>query len=551
MKRTINLLVRIFFVIIPFIGFSQNTAKEKGLEAITMDGIKGSLEFLASDWTEGRETGERGSFMAADYIQSMFKVYGIEPAGDITYIRPTPEQRAAGINTQQAKGYFQDFSLVKSKSGTNQVFELKKVKGTTSNVQSYEYLTDFSFSTPEVSQSFETEIVFVGYGFIDKASAYDDYKNVDVNGKIVLMITGFPGHRDKNSAAFKKFGIDENLQPYYLSRSKQNWAKEHGAVGIIECNIEYNAQNNWHTNYPLRFESRGYEGDAPMSTREYAMRIPGNKLDSQILRISLSNRAINEIIKDSKIDFSVFEKTVKEKMKPASVVIPHLKVNVYADVESEIIKVRNVLGMIEGENLNDIIVVGGHYDHLGIHKGFIFNGADDDASGVIGMLTLAKAIKATGVKPKKTIIFAAWTGEEKGLLGSKYFAQSFKSLDRITYNLNMDMISRNNPTDEKGNQLTMKVTKGYDFFEEITKNNIKNFNLNLEIIYAPIEAGTSSGGSDYVPFCTEYIPFFSFNAGFDTNYHHYDDEASTLNWDKMLTIVKLGFLDIWDLANNE
>lgn len=151
---------------------------------------------------------------------------------------------------------------------------------------------------------------------------------------------------------------------------------------------------------------------------------------------------------------------------------------------------------------------------------------------------------------KKTIIFAAWTAEEKGLLGSKYFVQSFKPLDRITYNLNMDMISRNNPTDSKGNQLTMKVTKGNDFFEEITKNNIKNFNLNLEVIYDPIDAGTSSGGSDYVPFCAEYIPFFSFNAGFDNNYHHYDDETSTLNWEKMLTIVKLGFLDIWDLANN-
>jgi len=550
MKKAINILITIFLVTVPFKGFPQKTVKEKGLEAITMDGIKGSLEFLASDWTEGRETGERGSFMAADYIQSMFKVFGIQPAGDIAYVRPTREQRAAGIEIQQAKGYFQDFSLVKSKSGTNQVFELKRVNGTTNSVQSFEYLTDFSYSTPEVSQSFETEIVFVGYGYVDKANAYDDYKNVDVKGKIVLMITGFPGHRDKSSDAFKKFSNDENLVSYYLSRSKQNWAIEHGAIGIIECNIEYNAQDNWFTNYPLRFESRGYEGDEPMTTREYSMRIAGVKLNPQLLRISLSNRAINEIIKEGKIDFSSYEKTVMEKMKPFSMMIPNLRVNVYADVESEIIKARNILGMIEGENLNGIIVIGGHYDHVGMHKGFIFNGADDDASGVIGMLTLAKAIKATGVKPKKTIIFAAWTGEEKGLLGSKYFVNSFKPLDRITYNLNMDMISRNNPSDSIGNQLTMKVTKGNDFFEEITKNNIKKFNLNLEVIYNPIDAGTSSGGSDYVPFCAEYIPFFSFNAGFDPNYHHYDDETSTLNWEKMLTIVKLGFLDIWDLANN-
>jgi Zn-dependent M28 family amino/carboxypeptidase len=205
--------------------------------------------------------------------------------------------------------------------------------------------------------------------------------------------------------------------------------------------------------------------------------------------------------------------------------------------------------MIEGENLNDIIVIGGHYDHLGIRKGFIYNGADDDASGVVGMLTIARAIKATGKKPKRTIIFAAWTGEEKGLLGSKHFVETFKPLDRITYNLNMDMISRNNPEDKKGNQLTMKVTKGNDFFEQLTFQNIEKYKLNLEVKYNPIDAGTQSGGSDYTPFCAEYIPFFSFNAGFDPNYHHYDDEVSTLNWEKMLTIVKLGFLDIWDLAN--
>jgi len=550
MKKLAIFLFTIFLASISLIGFTQNSVKEKGLTAITMDGIKGSLEFLASDWTEGRETGERGSFMAADYVQSMFKVYGINSAGDITFERPTPEQRSEGMSSQKIQSYFQDFSLVKYKAGNNQVFQLKKTKGTNKIIQSFEYLTDFSFSSAEVSQSFETEIVFVGYGYIDNLNAYDDYKNIDVSGKIVLMISGFPGHGDKNSEAFKKFNNENNNSARTLSNLKRNWAIEHGAIGIIEHNIEYNAQDNWSTNYPLRFESRGYEGDSPLSTREFAMRIPGDKLNPDPLRITLSNRVINEIIKDSKIDFSSFEETVKGKMKPGSLIIPNLSVHVYADVESEIIKARNVLGMIEGENLNDIIVVGGHYDHLGMKKGFVFNGADDDASGVIGMLTIARAIQATGVKPKKTIIFAAWTGEEKGLLGSKYFVQSFKPLDRITYNLNMDMISRNNPTDSKGNQLTMKVTKGNDFFEELTKNNIKDFNLNLEVIYAPIDAGTSTGGSDYVPFCTEYIPFFSFNAGFDPNYHHYDDESSTLNWEKMLTIVKLGFLDIWDLANN-
>jgi hypothetical protein len=450
---------------------------------------------------------------------------------------------------QRLKGYFQDFGLIKFKAGKNQVFQLKKQNATGETVTSFKYLTDFSFSASEISQSFDAEIVFVGYGYKDEKNAYNDYKNVDVKGKIVLMMAGFPGYLDRESEAFKKFSNDNNQSAYYLSRSKRNWALEEGAIGIIEHNTGYNAQDNWATNYPLRFESRGYEGDVPLSIREYSIRAIGNKLNPSLLSINLSNRAINEIIKDSKVNFTAFEEAAKKKMKPASVAIPNSKVHIYTDVESEIIKARNVLGMIEGENLNDIIVIGGHYDHLGIRKGFIYNGADDDASGVVGMLTIARAIKATGKKPKRTIIFAAWTGEEKGLLGSKHFVETFKPLDRITYNLNMDMISRNNPEDKKGNQLTMKVTKGNDFFEQLTFQNIEKYKLNLEVKYNPIDAGTQSGGSDYTPFCAEYIPFFSFNAGFDPNYHHYDDEVSTLNWEKMLTIVKLGFLDIWDLAN--
>ncbi len=538
----------LILILSPVLLFPQ-TEKEKGLKAINMDAIKGPLEFLASDWTEGRGTGERGSFMAADYLKSMFKVYGIKPAGDYSYPRLSRAQRMAGQTPKKVQSYFQDFSLIKFKGGDDQKLQITKTNGDQQTSINLKYRTDFSYGFSDISQNLETSVVFAGYGYVDIDNGYNDYKNTDVKGKIVLILSGFPGHKDKSSEAYKKFSNRENQISYYLSRNKRNWAIENGAAGIIEYNHDNNVQSQWSTNHPIRYESRGYEGDEPLSEREYSMRIPGKEFSPGILRISLSERAMNELIKNSGISFESFEALVQKKMKPKSQLIPNLKIKAQTDVESEIIKARNVLGMIEGEDLNDIIVIGGHYDHMGMNKGFIWNGADDDASGVIGMLTIAKAIKATGEKPKRTIIFAAWTGEERGLLGSKYFVQSFKPLDRITYNLNMDMISRNNPDDKKGNQLTMKVTKGNDFFEQLTKQNIEKFNLNLEVKYNPIDPGTSGGGSDYVPFCAEYIPFFSLNAGFDQNYHHYDDEVSTLNWGKMLTIVKMGYLNIWDLAN--
>lgn len=550
MKKIRNIIIALVFAVVPMMMQSQETAKELGLKSITLESIKGSLEFLASDWTEGRGTGERGSFLAADYIKSMFKVYGIKPAGDITYIRPNSAQRRAGMRVQPVNTFFQDFSLIKYKGGDDHKLQLIKSVGKNKNIRSFEYETDYSFNISDISQSFDAKVVFAGYGYIDKSNAYDDYRNIDVNGKIVIVITGFPGHRDRESESYKKFSNDENRSGYYLSRTKSNWAIEHGAVGIIEYNSAYNFQDFWASNYPLRFESRGYEGDEPLTNREYSMRLPGKEIEKGLLRITVSNRVMNEIIKGTKINFESYEEVAKTKMKPASIEIPNLTLNLKVDVESEIIKARNVIGMIEGQSLTDVIVIGGHYDHMGMSKGYIWNGADDDASGVIGMLTIARAIKATGIKPQKTIIFAAWTGEEKGLLGSKYFVQSYKSLEDIKYNLNMDMISRNGDKDEKGNQLTMKITEGNDLFKEITAENIEKFKLNLDVIYNPIASGTSRGGSDYVPFCSKYIPFFSFNAGFDPNYHHYDDETSTLNWEKMRSIVKLGFLNIWDIANN-
>lgn len=115
---------------------------------------------------------------------------------------------------------------------------------------------------------------------------------------------------------------------------------------------------------------------------------------------------------------------------------------------------RNVLGKIEGKNLGEIVIIGAHYDHLGVgpmlNGDQIYNGADDNASGVSAVLQVAQAFLATGVQPECTVIFAFWDGEERGLLGSKYFVHHFADIDKVKGYLNYDMIGRNkdetNPT---------------------------------------------------------------------------------------------------------
>jgi len=131
-----------------------------------------------------------------------------------------------------------------------------------------------------------------------------------------------------------------------------------------------------------------------------------------------TGRVINELFKGLDYDLADLEKEIQETGKPASRVLPGKFIHLKTTVNSKVIKARNVIGVLEGESPDEIIVIGGHYDHLSNSNGFIYNGADDNGSGTIGVMTVAKAMVASGVKPKKTIVFCAWTGEEEGLLGS-------------------------------------------------------------------------------------------------------------------------------------
>jgi Zn-dependent M28 family amino/carboxypeptidase len=237
-------------------------------------------------------------------------------------------------------------------------------------------------------------------------------------------------------------------------------------------------------------------------------------------------------------------------MKPASGEIPGKQVVYKTTVDSRIIKARNVLGMIEGEKKDEFIVVGAHYDHVGKYNGWIWNGADDNASGTVGMMTIAKAFKATGKKPEKTVIFAAWTGEEKGLWGSRYFVrEAMKQNLNIVLNLNYDMIARDTDDDIQKNKAMMTYTKANAGIGEVTKKHITDFDINLDLSYRASER--PSGGSDHAPFAQENIPIFYFMAAMHPDYHLPSDELYKINWGKMINIIKLGFLNTWEFANSD
>jgi len=538
----------LFAVVLTYSVHAQEDTVKKGLDAITHQAVQGQLEFLASDWTRGRGTGDPGSYMAADYIASMFKVYGLQPGGDLETIYPSREERSAGVEPRQVRTFFQNLELIEYYPGEEQSLSISSdYRGTVEKIN-FVFKTDFFVNTSDVGMELSSPIVFVGYGMVDEKNRYDDFAGLDVKGKVILRLAGFPGHKDPDSDAYNKFHSDDPSFVSDLYREKLNVAEEKGVAAVIEITREGNPSTGWADNIPFRYNLPFYEGDKPLREVYTRMKLPGDEIGSWRSTISVTMRVANQILKGTGVDMDTYEEKVMKSMKPASKILTGKSIEIKTTVNSRIVRERNVIGVLEGMDPDKVVVVGGHYDHLGELKGYIWNGSDDNASGTVGVLTLAKACMATGVQPEYTIVFAAWTAEEKGLLGSHFFVDHpYVPAENIQFYLNYDMISRDAPTDTMMVEASLTYTEAYPELEEMTFNHIRRYNLSLKPAFRSMEK--PRGGSDYSSFAAKDVPILTFNAGFTSDYHQITDHSSKANIEKMTDIIKVGFLNVWKIAN--
>ena len=216
------------------------------------------------------------------------------------------------------------------------------------------------------------------------------------------------------------------------------------------------------------------------------------------------------------------------------------------------LSMRTVLGMIPGKNTKEYVIVGAHFDHLGIDPVLdgdqIYNGADDNASGVSAVLQIARAFLASGQQPERNVIFAFWDGEEKGLLGSKYFVQTCPFLSQIKGYLNFDMIGRNNKP-QQPKQVVYFYTAAHPVFGDWLKEDIRKYGLQLEPDYRAWK--NPIGGSDNGSFAKVGIPIIWYHTDGHPDYHQPSDHADRLNWDKVVEITKASFLNMWKMANEK
>ncbi|MBK9356895.1 MAG: M20/M25/M40 family metallo-hydrolase [Bacteroidales bacterium] len=506
-------LPALLFILFTFPAFTQSVVPDPGRKDFA-----GNLGFLSSDWMEGREAGSKGSFIAADFILSQMMQTGLEP----------------GPGTRRNRQFFQNFSIVRYKP-VNTGFSLVENSGKSYSRRDLIPEQDFIIETGPSGFQIEAPLVFAGFGISAPKAGYNDLSGISVRGCIVVVMDGYPGENDTLSPGWKLFGND-SMNEFYRLETKQRNAMENGALALIVVSgsgslsgFEGKQVNKSmaQSAFSKIKEEAGYE--------DFNYALPD---DQQLIPVCwLGKDASAELLKESGIDLKVTEERIADRLIPESVTLKGKNVVLSAGIKAETMLVRNVIGHIRGVDTTRSIVIGAHYDHLGLRDQLIYNGSDDNASGVAGMLALAGVWQRSGKKPPCNLIFAAWTAEEKGLLGSTFFVRNF-SFDnhRILLNMNFDMISRSAPSDVDSKVISIGFLKGTSdlkrMAEKCNGELIRPFTLDLW-------ETAGHGGSDYVPFALRKIPVMSFFSGFHDDYHSPRDVYAKSDLMKMESILIL------------
>ena len=471
MKRNLT------FLLLPVLFYINSYAQHKSPNPeITAPEIQHHIEFLASDELRGRLSGSKEIKIAANYIKEEFESYGLKPLFGNSYF--------------QEYNFVSDVKLTKDNSLSLDVNN-KEIK--------LELYKDYIPTTFSGKNNVNAGLVFAGYGISAPKLQYDDYEGLDVKGKVVVVMRNTPEY-DKPRSDFDKFSS---------MRYKTTTARDKGAVGIIFVN-----------------------GYLPIDSTDGLVkfrydRAPGPK-DFPV--VQMKRNFADLLFSAAGFDFSAYQLKMKENKKPASFVFNNVSVKLSTDVEEVNLPDRNVAGYIEGTDpvlKNEYIVIGAHYDHLGmgiegsLYKGKeekIHHGADDNASGTSGVLELAEKLASVRNQLKRSIIFITFSGEELGLIGSNYFVNNLPlPAEKIVTMINLDMVGR---LREKA--LTVYGTGTSSGWKDLlNKYNKYQFKLAFN--------DEGFGPSDHSSFYGKGIPVLFFFTGVHEDYHRPTDEARFIN----------------------
>lgn len=454
------------------------------LNYLDADRAMSTVNDLAGDQFEGRRGGTQGADLASKYIASHFKAIGLQPAGtDGTY---------------HARFTMPLWELAQTPS-----IELADPLGKIQ--QNFVYRKDFTVIPGSGGGDYSAEVVFGGYGVTAQNLGYDDYSEIPVRGKIVLAIVGTP--------ASPRFTQGDYAAAYVKAEDALN----HGAVGLILA-------------------------DNPADpTPHYMQRQRCGccwTLYERLIILGGSIEMADALLKDSGFTLESLQRTIDQTAKPKSVSLGkrlHVVVQVQFTTHAN---AYNVLGFLPGSDPSaseKVIIIGAHYDHWGKDvDGSVFRGANDDASGVAVIMEIARVF-AVMAKPRWSVLFAAWSGEEEGFYGSRtYVERPYFPLGGTIAYLNLDMVGY-------GDQLLAEVSQTHKALLAVTTESATQLDISIRV-------QGYHGGSDHSQFEERGVPNLMFIYWPDEMYHTPNDTADHLSKTSLLDAAKLTALVVLKLS---
>jgi len=506
-------------------------------DSITAEELSTDLHYLAGDDMRGRLVGTPGIERAADFIASRFDSLGLEPAG------------ADG-------SFFESFDLAwfSLAEGNTLTVNGDGFNGRSRGVGEEFYPLNFG-----ATASAEGALMFAGFGIVEPAFSYDDYAGGDVSGKIVMVLEREPGVDDPQSM----------FDGIVTANASTGWrkvlaAQERGAAGILFVRDVHNRPA-----IPDFAQAAGdYWPSSPRRVERFTLglwmdriRIPAVQISAALAErlVAGSGRTLQELAAASESVSGL-----------GAIDLPGPVISIRTSVERHTTPARNVVGLIQGADpvlRDEVVLITAHHDHNGADGADVFNGADDDGSGIVGLLEIAEAYAEAardGQRPRRTVLFAAWDAEERGLLGAWYHTERpHFALENIAAVLNMDMIGRN----EEGLEDGGRRFRGLDV--QTAESNANAINILGQTYSADmkdaVEGANEMHGlelkfrydnnrsnllrrSDHWPFLQNGVPALWFHTGLHPDYHTPDDTPERIEYEKMERIARLVHRTSWSIA---
>lgn len=501
-----------------------------GWDVISQKSIRNDLAYLTANQRAGRLALTQGDQETIDWLITQFKQAGLKPANGGSYL--------------------QTFNVIEYHPDTKNTFVQMKRGDKTTTWKKPEVYSDFNHDI-----NVSADVVFAGYGITAPDLKYDDYQNIDAKGKIVIVFEHEPQETNRTSI----FNGTGNT-PYATGRVKALNAQQHGALAVLIA-PEPNRK------HPSNQERRQRIGGSDKRKDP----LPDMALENDELQIPvyvISDKAAKLIA--GKLSLKDLQNKIDVDLMPQSQVIPDTTITIQEKVLSRrVAATSNVVGLLEGADPQlsaETIIISAHHDHDGMSGKEIWHGADDNASGTAGVVAAARAMSAnaavaTGLKPKRSILFSVFAAEERGLLGSYYMAaHPLRPLATTRAMINFDMIGRDEKrspqTDglitipgDTNNRLNLIGAHFSPDYDKIVRRENEYVGLTLDDRFDYENALNTFFRSDQFPFILNDIPAFWWFTGFHPDYHHVTDTADKIDYPKMQKIVRLAYLSAYQFAN--